>query len=83
VVISEATSGAEPPRAELAKIFFRPLRVIGSTMGTREELVALTRMLVATGARPVVDRVLPLPEVADGIAALVSGDVFGKVVVEP
>ena len=63
LVISGTTSGAEPARAELTKIFFRPLRVIGSTMGTRDELVALTRMLVTTGARPVIDRVLPLAEV--------------------
>jgi NADPH:quinone reductase-like Zn-dependent oxidoreductase len=83
VVISGTTSGAEPTRAELTKIFFRPLRVIGSTMGTREELVALTRMLVTTGARPVVDRVLPLSEVAEGLAAMVDGRVFGKVVLEP
>jgi len=83
VVISGTTSGAEPARAELTKIFFRPLRVIGSTMGTREELIALTRMLVTTGARPVVDRVLPLSEVAQGLAAMVDGQVFGKVVIEP
>ncbi len=83
LVISGTTSGAEPAKAELTKIFFKPLRVIGSTMGTRDELTALTRMLVATGARPVVDRVLPLDRVADGLAALIDGDVFGKVVVEP
>jgi NADPH:quinone reductase-like Zn-dependent oxidoreductase len=34
VVICGATSGDAPP-AELAQIFFRQLRVIGSTMGTR------------------------------------------------
>jgi NADPH:quinone reductase-like Zn-dependent oxidoreductase len=83
LVISGTTSGADPARAELTKIFFRPLRVIGSTMGTRDELVALTRMLVTTGARPVIDRALPLDRVADGLAALLDGDVFGKVVVEP
>ena len=83
LAISGTTSGAEPARAELTKIFFRPLRVIGSTMGTRDELVALTRMLGTTGARPVIDRVIPLDRVADGLAALVAGDVFGKVVVEP
>ena len=82
VVISGTTSGAEPAKAELTKIFFKPLRVIGSTMGTRDELVALTRMLVATGARPVIDRSSRWPR-ADGLAAMVDGGVFGKVVVEP
>ena len=83
LVISGATSGDDPSRAELTKIFFKPLTVVGSTMGTREELVALTRMLVTTGIRPVVDRVLPLAEAADGFAAMIAGDLFGKVVFTP
>ena len=35
VVISGATSGDAPAKAELTKIFFQQLRVVGSTMGTR------------------------------------------------
>ena len=50
MVISGTTSGNQPSNAELTKIFFKPLRVIGSTMGTRDELLALTRLLVTTGA---------------------------------
>ena len=83
LVLSGTTSGAEPSRAELTKIFFKPLRVIGSTMGTRAELAAVAAMLVATGVRPVIDRTLPLAEARDGFAALIAGEVFGKVVLEP
>jgi NADPH:quinone reductase-like Zn-dependent oxidoreductase len=83
VVISGTTSGNQPGNAELTKIFFKPLRVIGSTMGTREELLALIRLLVTTGARPVIDRVLPLAEAPDGFAALIDGQVFGKIIFEP
>jgi NADPH:quinone reductase-like Zn-dependent oxidoreductase len=83
LVISGTTSGDQPARAELTKIFFKPLRVVGSTMGTREELVALTRMLVTTGIRPVVDRTLPLADAAAGFAAMIDGEVFGKIVFEP
>ena len=83
VVISGTTSGNNPTRAELTKIFFKPLRVVGSTMGTREELVSLLRLLVTTGLRPVVDRTLPLTDAAAGYEALLAGGVFGKVVFEP
>lgn len=83
VVISGTTSGAEPAKAELTKIFFKPLRVIGSTMGTREELVALTELVVRTGLRPLIDRVLPLERAAEGFAAMIDGRPFGKVVFEP
>jgi NADPH:quinone reductase-like Zn-dependent oxidoreductase len=83
LVISGATSGDNPAKAELTKIFFKPLRVIGSTMGTRDELEALSRMLVTTGVRPVIDRTLPLARAAEGFAAMIEGNVFGKIVFEP
>ena len=83
LVISGATSGDNPTRAELTKIFFRPLRVVGSVMGTRAELVGLVNMLQITGVRPLIDRTLPLAEARSGFAAMIAGEVFGKIVFEP
>ncbi len=77
------TSGSEPRSAELTKIFFKPLHVVGSTMGTRSELAAVIRLVETTGIRPVVDRVLPLSDAATGLAAMAEGDLFGKIVLEP
>lgn len=83
LVIAGATSGNAPEKAELTRIFFHQLRVQGSTMGNREQLVQVCRLMEQTGLRPVIDRVIPLAEAADGIAALAAGDVFGKVVLTP
>ncbi len=83
VVIAGTTSGPEPASAELTKIFFKPLRVVGSTMGTRDELRRLTAMLVSTGLRPTIDRVLPLSAARAGLELLATGEVFGKVVLVP
>jgi NADPH:quinone reductase-like Zn-dependent oxidoreductase len=80
LVVSGATSGPDLDNAELTRIFFLPLRVIGSTMGTHGELAALVNMLDATGLRPVIDRVLPMEDARDGFAAMASGEVFGKLV---
>ena len=80
VVISGATSGNNPDQAELTRIFFLQLRVIGSTMGTRSELASLTTLLDVSGARPVIDQVLPMTDARDGFAAMAGGDVFGKIV---
>ena len=77
------TSGAEPPSAELTKIFFKPLQVVGSTMGTLSELAAVVRLVENAGLHPLVDRVIPLSEAASGIAAVAAGEVFGKIVLEP
>ncbi|MEO5744923.1 MAG: zinc-binding dehydrogenase [Terracoccus sp.] len=79
LVISGATSG-DATKADLAKIFFKPLRVIGSTMGTRDELSRLTKFLVQAKIEPVIDSVLPLAEAREGFAKMIEGDVFGKVV---
>lgn len=80
IVISGTTSGPNLDDAELTRIFFLQLSVIGSTMGTRDELASLVTMLDATGLRPVIDRVLPMTEARDGFAAMAQGDVFGKIV---
>jgi NADPH:quinone reductase-like Zn-dependent oxidoreductase len=80
VVISGATSGNNPDQAELTRIFFLQLRVIGSTMGTRSELAALTELLDVSGVRPVIDQVLPMEAADKGFAAMEAGDVFGKIV---
>ncbi|MFE6779424.1 zinc-binding dehydrogenase [Streptomyces sp. NPDC057702] len=80
LVISGATSGPSPRAAELNRIFFLELRVVGSTMGTRDELEGLLNFCATTGVRPVIDSVLPLDRAREGFAKLARGDVFGKVV---
>jgi NADPH:quinone reductase-like Zn-dependent oxidoreductase len=82
VVISGATSGALPP-AELNRIFFLQLQVVGSTMGTRQELADLMAFLLSTGLRPKIDRTLPLTEIDQGLAAMQAGELLGKIVIEP
>ncbi|HEV2377404.1 MAG TPA: zinc-binding dehydrogenase [Streptosporangiaceae bacterium] len=79
IVVCGATSGAVPP-AELNRVFFLQLSVIGSTMGTLGELRRLVRFCEQAGVRPLIDRTLPLTQAREGFAAMVSGEVFGKVV---
>ncbi|MBF8186763.1 zinc-binding dehydrogenase [Nonomuraea sp. K274] len=82
IVVSGATSGAVPP-ADLNRVFFLQLSVVGSTMGTRDQLGRLAVFLEQTGARPVVDRTLPLADARDGFAAMAAGELFGKIVFTP
>jgi len=82
IVVAGATSGNQPP-AELAHVFFRQLDVVGSTMGTRGELEQLIALLELTGVRPRIDRTAALADAREGIAALIDGEVLGKVVLVP
>lgn len=81
VVVAGATSGGEPP-AELQRVFFRQLQVLGARMGTLGEFEALLRLLGDRRMTPPVDRVVPLPAVGDGLRAMARGDLHGKVVVD-
>ncbi len=79
IVISGATSGANPP-ADLNRVFFLQLTIVGSTMGTLQQLRDLVDLLVRTGVRPVIDRVLPMEQAAEAFAVMNDGDVRGKLV---
>ncbi len=79
LVTSGATSG-DLEKGELRHVFFRQLKIHGSTMGTRDELDALARFMAEHRVEPLVERVLPMDRVADGIRAVKDGEVFGKIV---
>jgi NADPH:quinone reductase-like Zn-dependent oxidoreductase len=82
IVISGATSGPNPA-AELTRIFFLELKVVGSTMGTKEELAGLLSMCATTGIRPIIDSVLPLRDAREAFERMEKGDLFGKLVLQP
>ncbi|MCC5948454.1 MAG: zinc-binding dehydrogenase [Nitriliruptoraceae bacterium] len=81
VVVAGATSGFNPP-ADLPRMFFRQLEVIGSTMGTKQELARLVRMLDATGVRPLIDDTFAFDAAPQAFARMLDGEVFGKLVLE-
>jgi NADPH:quinone reductase-like Zn-dependent oxidoreductase len=82
IVTCGATSGDAPP-AELTRIFFTQLSVVGSTMGTRDQLARLATFCEQSGVRPVIDRALPLTEARAGFLAMIEGDHAGKIVFVP
>jgi NADPH:quinone reductase-like Zn-dependent oxidoreductase len=79
IVTCGATTGFNPG-AELNRVFFTQLSVIGSTMGTREELESLVRMCAVTGVRPVIDVELPLAKAREGFERMEQGRTAGKIV---
>ncbi|HEX6394126.1 MAG TPA: zinc-binding dehydrogenase [Acidimicrobiales bacterium] len=79
IVVCGATTGLTVA-VELPRVFFQQIDILGSTMGSRTELEGVTGFLCATGARPVIDSVIPLSDARDGFARMLAGDVFGKIV---
>jgi NADPH:quinone reductase-like Zn-dependent oxidoreductase len=79
LVVSGATTGDAPP-AELMRVFYLQLSIVGSTMGTRDELERLLRMCVDRAVRPIIHATMPLQHAREGFEALLRGESFGKIV---
>ncbi|MEO6880951.1 MAG: zinc-binding dehydrogenase [Mycobacteriaceae bacterium] len=79
IVVSGATSGPDPS-ADLQRLFFLQMRVVGSTMGTKEELADLLTFCANTGTRPEIGLELDMAEAEQGFRAMLGGDTAGKIV---
>jgi NADPH:quinone reductase-like Zn-dependent oxidoreductase len=81
IVVAGATSGYEP-KVNLRRVFAMQLEIVGTSMGTPDELAALMALCADKGVRPVVDSVTGFSRVEDAFAKLHAGDVFGKIVID-
>jgi NADPH:quinone reductase-like Zn-dependent oxidoreductase len=81
IVVCGATGGHRPA-IDLRRVFAMQLEILGSTMGTRDELAALLDFLVAAEIRPTIDSTYGFTAVADAFAHLESGEIFGKVAID-
>src|SRR3954468_1853461 len=79
IVVSGATSGRKPP-TDLNRVFFLQLSIVGSTMGTRDELDALVKLVGEKNVKPLISDVRPLAQARESVELLAGGDVFGKLV---
>ena len=79
IVCSGATSGPNPS-ADLRRVFFLQLRVVGSTMGTLEELQDLLAFTAQAEIVPEIGLELPLERAEEGFQAMLDGETSGKIV---
>lgn len=82
VITCGATSGFEP-KEDLRQIFYRQVRVIGSTMGNDAELMDVMNLVFQGKLKPIIDHVYPLKDAAEGHRRLESRQAFGKIVFVP
>jgi len=77
-----ATSGFDP-QEDLRHIFFRQLSIIGSTMGSRNDLEQGLKAVARGAIKPVIHVELPLSDAREGQRLLEQRQAFGKVVLIP
>lgn len=81
IVTCGATAGPTP-KVDLRHIFFRQIEVLGSTMGSKGDLLAALPHIQSGAIRPIVDRVMPLWDARKAHEALEARQAFGKIVLE-
>jgi NADPH:quinone reductase-like Zn-dependent oxidoreductase len=79
IVTCGATDGFEPV-LNLRHVFWRQLSILGSTLASKSRLFEIMALAGAGRLRAVVDRVLPLADVATGHRLIESRAAFGKIV---
>jgi NADPH:quinone reductase-like Zn-dependent oxidoreductase len=82
LVTCGATSGPSVT-LDLRYVFSRQLSLLGSMMGTRAELLEVTRLIGERKLRPIIDTVFPLREARAAQERMLQRDIFGKLILTP
>ena len=82
LLVCGATAGYDP-KEDLRYIWSFEIEVKGSNSFYDDDLAALMTMIQQGKIKPVVDKVLPLEQAAEGLRLIQDREIFGKVVVTP
>jgi zinc-binding alcohol dehydrogenase/oxidoreductase len=78
IVFFGATTG-NPKGLDLRKSFFRQINILGTTMGSPEDFIGMTRFVETHQITPVVDKVFPLVSADAALRHMEAGAQFGKI----
>jgi NADPH:quinone reductase-like Zn-dependent oxidoreductase len=79
IILCGITTG---PKAEtnLQALYWNQLTIMGSTMGSDEDLRQMLRAVTTAKLRPIIDSVEPLENVREAMGKMETGEQFGKIV---
>lgn len=81
IVVYGATLG-HVPTFNMSRMFWKQIRLIGSTMGTATEFEDMIQVVSTSRLKPVVDSVFPLEEVEQAFDRMIAAEQFGKIVLQ-
>jgi NADPH:quinone reductase-like Zn-dependent oxidoreductase len=82
LLVCGATAGHDP-KEDLRYVWSFEIKIIGSNSFYDEDLKALLQLIQVGKVKPVIDKVLPLEQAAEGLRLIQDREVIGKVVVTP
>ena len=69
-------------KIDLRAVFIKHQQIIGSTMGTRQDMVNILELVKTGKLKPVVDTIFPFKEIKNAHQHLEDGHQFGKIVLD-
>lgn len=81
-LVSYGSTAGRPENLDLFKIFWRQLKLVGSTLGSPHDFAQLLSFMEQHQLKPIIDRSQPLSEGPQAIASMKSAEQFGNIVLE-
>ena len=75
------TSGPQAP-TNLQMLYWNQLTILGSTMGSEEDLHQMLRAVTKAKLKPIIDSAAKLENIKDATGRMETGEQFGKIVIE-
>ena len=79
-IVNYGATAGPPEKLAMFKVFWKQLRLQGSTMGSPADFAGMLSLVNATEVQPAIDQVLPLEEVNTALALMANSQQFGKLV---
>lgn len=81
-IVNYGSTAGAPEKLDLFKVFWKQLRIQGTTMGSASDFAAMVQLVEKHRIRPVIDSVFPLAEGNEAIGRMESSPQFGKLVLQ-
>jgi NADPH:quinone reductase-like Zn-dependent oxidoreductase len=81
IVLCGVTSDAQAV-TDLRALYWNQLTILGSTMGSEEDLHQMLRAVTKAKLKPVIDSTAKLENIKDATGRMETGEQFGKIVIE-
>ncbi len=79
-IINYGATAGPPEKIDLFKVFWKQLRLQGSTMGSPDDFAQMLKLVETHKIRPVIEHVFPLSEGNEALQLMKSSPQFGKYV---
>lgn len=79
-IVSYGATAGPPQKLALAKVFWKQLRLQGSTMGSPDDFTRMVQFVNQHQVKPIVDSITPLQDGNEALSAMEASPQFGKFV---